>query len=99
MFDNVFGPEQTHAMREALELVAERLRATNGEFDARRRQQLADIVLDVVAQSPEDAADADALAKQTLRHIGHLTADRMPNRAQKLASHPAKPGQRATEAA
>jgi len=53
MFDNVFGPEQTHAMREALELVAERLRATNGEFDARRRQQLADIVLDVVAQSPK----------------------------------------------
>jgi hypothetical protein len=67
MVDNAFGPAQTHAMREALELVAERLCATTGELDARRRQQLVDIVLDVVTQSPEDATDADALAKQALR--------------------------------
>jgi hypothetical protein len=90
MVDNAFGPAQTHAMRQALELVAERLRATDGELDARGRRWLVDIVLDVVAQNPEYAADADALAKQALRHVAH---------SRKSPSGPAKPRRRATEAA
>jgi hypothetical protein len=52
MVGHAFGPAQTQAMRQALELVAERLRATNGELDARRRRRLVDIILDVVAESP-----------------------------------------------